>query len=350
MDSDLDTLATALYARIDDTLKARPELQPWRPKIVIAPKLSDAELLMALIEIPQVCLPSTTRLLTIGDEMHRYTRERWYTARAGAAAHGDAHGLNANGHINRRLVPRSEEPPTRDRGDTEVGHNHHRSADTHDVTASCCPNWRVTSSRDSCRASSAPSRRCTATRRRQSRRRQPRSRPKQLPAQGWGYTTRSSSSGVLCARPPLADREQDSGQRRHVCSGVVTLVTRRPAESLVWPRRGRLPGIAFVGVAGATLIADSQRRRGVTCLKPWWRTAAGIRRRRSRRVPSVRRGFVARRRQRVGLRSDWWRCRVRRATRPATLRRRPCRSTSMRPATRASCRSRTSWDRPPRSR
>jgi hypothetical protein len=150
MDSDLDTLATALYARIDDTLKARPELQPWRPKIGIAPKLSDAELLMALIEIPQVCLPSTTRLLTIGDEMHRYTRERWYTARAGAAAHGDAHGLNANGHINRRLVPRSEEPPTRDRGDTEVGHNHHRSADTHDVTASCCPNWRVTSSRDSC--------------------------------------------------------------------------------------------------------------------------------------------------------------------------------------------------------
>ena len=30
MDTDLDTLATALYARIDDTLKARPELCPWR--------------------------------------------------------------------------------------------------------------------------------------------------------------------------------------------------------------------------------------------------------------------------------------------------------------------------------
>lgn len=45
MDADLDTLATALYARIDDTLKDRPELCPWRPKVGIAPKLSDAELL-----------------------------------------------------------------------------------------------------------------------------------------------------------------------------------------------------------------------------------------------------------------------------------------------------------------
>ncbi|HYJ57489.1 MAG TPA: hypothetical protein VEX40_18665, partial [Mycobacterium sp.] len=45
MDADLDTLATALYARIDDTLKACPELAPWRPKVGIAPKLSDAELL-----------------------------------------------------------------------------------------------------------------------------------------------------------------------------------------------------------------------------------------------------------------------------------------------------------------
>jgi Transposase DDE domain len=45
VDADLDTLATALYVRIDDTLKHRPELRPWRPKVGIAPKLSDAELL-----------------------------------------------------------------------------------------------------------------------------------------------------------------------------------------------------------------------------------------------------------------------------------------------------------------
>jgi Transposase DDE domain len=45
VDADLDTLAIALYARIDDTLKDRPELAPWRPRVGIAPKLSDAELL-----------------------------------------------------------------------------------------------------------------------------------------------------------------------------------------------------------------------------------------------------------------------------------------------------------------
>ena len=44
MDADLDALATALYARVDDLLRERPELAPWRPKVGIAPKLSDAEL------------------------------------------------------------------------------------------------------------------------------------------------------------------------------------------------------------------------------------------------------------------------------------------------------------------
>lgn len=54
MDADLDTLATALYARIDDTLKDHPELRPWRPKIGIAPKLSDAELLtLAVLQVLQ---------------------------------------------------------------------------------------------------------------------------------------------------------------------------------------------------------------------------------------------------------------------------------------------------------
>jgi len=54
MDTDLDTLATALYARVDDTLKAHPELTPWRPKIGITPKLSDAELItLAVIQVLQ---------------------------------------------------------------------------------------------------------------------------------------------------------------------------------------------------------------------------------------------------------------------------------------------------------
>ncbi|WP_157252777.1 IS982 family transposase [Nonomuraea typhae] len=44
MTKDLNTLATALYVKVDDLLKASPGLAPWRPKAGIAPTLSDAEL------------------------------------------------------------------------------------------------------------------------------------------------------------------------------------------------------------------------------------------------------------------------------------------------------------------
>ena len=43
MDADLDTLATALYVRTDELLKACPERAPWRPAVGIAPRISDAE-------------------------------------------------------------------------------------------------------------------------------------------------------------------------------------------------------------------------------------------------------------------------------------------------------------------
>ncbi len=45
MDADLDTLATALYVRTDDLLIAHPERVPWRPKVGITPRTSDAEML-----------------------------------------------------------------------------------------------------------------------------------------------------------------------------------------------------------------------------------------------------------------------------------------------------------------
>ena len=44
MDADLDTLATALYVKIDELLQRDPHLAPWRPTVGIAPKLTDAEL------------------------------------------------------------------------------------------------------------------------------------------------------------------------------------------------------------------------------------------------------------------------------------------------------------------
>jgi hypothetical protein len=44
VDADLDTLATALYVRVDDLLRTHPERAPWRPEVGITPKITDAEL------------------------------------------------------------------------------------------------------------------------------------------------------------------------------------------------------------------------------------------------------------------------------------------------------------------
>jgi Transposase DDE domain len=44
VDADLDTLATALYVRTDDLLKAAPHRAPARPAVGIAPRITDAEL------------------------------------------------------------------------------------------------------------------------------------------------------------------------------------------------------------------------------------------------------------------------------------------------------------------
>ena len=42
---DLDTLATALYVRIDDELTASPQITRWRPTVEITPKITDADLI-----------------------------------------------------------------------------------------------------------------------------------------------------------------------------------------------------------------------------------------------------------------------------------------------------------------
>jgi hypothetical protein len=58
MDADLDTLATALYVRVDDALKDDPGLAPWRPAVGIEPKLTDAEL--ATVAVLQALLGFTS--------------------------------------------------------------------------------------------------------------------------------------------------------------------------------------------------------------------------------------------------------------------------------------------------
>jgi hypothetical protein len=49
VDADLDTLATALYVRVDDLLKTYPDRAPWPPAVGIAPKISDAELVTVAV-------------------------------------------------------------------------------------------------------------------------------------------------------------------------------------------------------------------------------------------------------------------------------------------------------------
>lgn len=63
MDTDLDTLATALYVTTDDLLKAFPERVPPRPKAGITPKITDAELLTLAVMQALLGYTSETRWL-----------------------------------------------------------------------------------------------------------------------------------------------------------------------------------------------------------------------------------------------------------------------------------------------
>ncbi len=63
MDADLDTLATALYVRVDDALKDDPSLVPWRPTVGITPKLTDAELVTVAVMQALLGFTSETRWL-----------------------------------------------------------------------------------------------------------------------------------------------------------------------------------------------------------------------------------------------------------------------------------------------
>jgi hypothetical protein len=60
VDADLDTLATALYVRVDDLLKMCPDQAPARPRVGITPKISDAELVT--LSVMQALLGHTSEL------------------------------------------------------------------------------------------------------------------------------------------------------------------------------------------------------------------------------------------------------------------------------------------------
>jgi hypothetical protein len=63
VDTELDTFVTALYVKIDDELRIRPELHPWRPKVGLVPQLSDAELVTLAVLQALLGFTSETRFL-----------------------------------------------------------------------------------------------------------------------------------------------------------------------------------------------------------------------------------------------------------------------------------------------
>jgi len=72
VDADLDTLATALYVRIDDLLKAHPARAPWRPLVGIAPKITDAELVTVAVMQAMLGFTGEARWLRYWDRHLRH--------------------------------------------------------------------------------------------------------------------------------------------------------------------------------------------------------------------------------------------------------------------------------------
>jgi hypothetical protein len=71
VDADLDTLATALYVRVDDLLKTFPERAPWRPRVGIAPKITDAEVVTLAVMAALLGFSSERRWLRFAREQLR---------------------------------------------------------------------------------------------------------------------------------------------------------------------------------------------------------------------------------------------------------------------------------------
>jgi len=91
VDTDLDTLAIALYVKIDELLTAAPQLAPWRPAVGIAPKLTDAELVCLAVLQALLGFCSEARWLRYADRHLRHLfpylpKQPGYNKRLRAAA------------------------------------------------------------------------------------------------------------------------------------------------------------------------------------------------------------------------------------------------------------------------
>jgi hypothetical protein len=100
VDVDLDTLATALYVKIDELLQQAPQLAPWRPTVGIAPKLSDAELVTLAVMQALLGFTSEARWLRHADHHLRHLfpylpRQAGYNKRLRGAAMLLRHAIRA---------------------------------------------------------------------------------------------------------------------------------------------------------------------------------------------------------------------------------------------------------------
>ena len=81
MDAELDTLALALYVKIDELLIAAPERVPWRPAMGSAPRISDAELVTLAVMQALLSFPSEARWLRHADAHLRHLFPIWRSSR-----------------------------------------------------------------------------------------------------------------------------------------------------------------------------------------------------------------------------------------------------------------------------
>ena len=73
MDADLDTLATGLYVTTDDFLADNPQYRPWRPRVGLAPRLTDAELVTLVVLQALLGFTSEARFLRYANLIHAST-------------------------------------------------------------------------------------------------------------------------------------------------------------------------------------------------------------------------------------------------------------------------------------
>jgi hypothetical protein len=89
--NDIDTLATALYVRTDDLLRQYPDLAPWRPKVGLQPRLTDAELVTLAVMQALLGYTSESRWVRyahahLGHLFHYLPGQPGYNRRLRAAA------------------------------------------------------------------------------------------------------------------------------------------------------------------------------------------------------------------------------------------------------------------------